>query len=308
MADEPNQQNSPPKKPAKPQADGKKFFYDGLFYLDHSFLDSPPIIEPTQMKLPFVDQTMQLKLPIVPDGLLSIEDLYKSIDIKTPAKDIIAAEQIAAQYSRDLTAALTKPQLQIAELVDAYQREADAALKVDRLWTAYADKLQNPDPFGIYISVGSDKTYVMLENWAKESAQLYNRIADELRREREQLQRMCQQFKQAPRISEIDGLVETYRGVATHADKVHKRLKVVEQMTAQPGQISFGWIDETVADLAFDHAEVDEDLTCIGKIQQSELDGATGLILRTHRRLQLLSRELRRIERELGAIFDRLMH
>lgn len=131
------------------------------------------------------------------------------------------------------------------------------------------------------------------------------RIAEELRRERQVLFDMFEQVKRSTQFRDLDALLYEWDLVKEQAEKVHKRLCLIEKLTISGA--SDALIDSQVAELRIDHCRLDDALTQIGEIPVSELSGASDTVLKTWRRLRLFSRKLKWIDEELKKLFSHLL-
>lgn len=131
------------------------------------------------------------------------------------------------------------------------------------------------------------------------------RIAEELRRERQILFDMFEQVKRSTQFRDLDALLYEWDLAKEKAEKVHKRLCLIEKLTTSG--TSDALIDSQVAELRIDHCRLDDALTQIGEIPVTELNGASETVLKTWRRLRLFSRKLKWIDDELKKLFSHLL-
>lgn len=250
-----------------------------------------------QFKTSIADEVKQLKIPFVSNDLISLK-------IESPFEKIIDAEKIATSHLKELFEAWTVQDQAIKRIVAADESVVKSLKQTNGLWSQFNENSQKQLTFYFKTSKATEKQIFELSSWAETYGKLYFRIAQELKRQREQLEALLSQFKSSiSNISEKELLLELYRCVCLKSEEVHNRLCFLEKATALNFNCEDEWLIETISELRLDHMRMDDALSKIGEVTLLELGQDKGCIslfhLNTMRRLKIFQEELERIDKEL---------
>lgn len=225
---------------------------------------------------------------------------YPFLEVPKLPRLLVEALELQQQANKDIKALMSSydvANLQLKNILDQYQaynRSLEAAMRCwsecEELIPLQIQTVKNP-----------------FDDWSQQYTQLYTRILHEVKRERKTVEQLFEQYKVCQRVKEADRLVSELDIVVMECDRLHKRLCSIERMTSRETVSSEEWALETIAQLRQEHSIVDDALEMIKEIPLTELDGSTPFVVRTWRRLRLLSEKLNRIDKELVRIFDILL-
>lgn len=225
---------------------------------------------------------------------------YQFFEVPKLPRLLVEALELQQKANKDIKALMSSydaTNLQLKSVLDQYQaynRSLEAAMRCwsecEELIPLQIQTVKNP-----------------FDDWSQQYTQLYTRILHEVKRERKTVEQIFEQYKICQKVKEADRVVCELDIVVMECDRLHKRLCFIERMTSQETVSSEEWALETIAQLRQEHSIVDDALEMIKEIPLTELDGSTPFVVRTWKRLRLLSEKLKRIDKELVRIFDILL-
>lgn len=244
----------------------------------------------------------------VPDGLLNISALAaKNSDlmISPILKHYMAHENAVIAQIKKLSVNYPKPNETVMKVIEQQSKLLEALSKANMMWK----DLQSPVVIDGMITV--PKVFVpqlnmptAVANWAREYTSMYLRIAEELQRERETLEAMFKAVKSSPAYEDLELLLSELKSVSELSKKVHHRLCLIEKLSSNREFLVTSFIDEMTAELRLDHGRLDDALVMIGETPVRELVGATTQASRTWYRLKLIAKRLKRIDGDIGSLFQ----
>lgn len=246
----------------------------------------------------------------VPDALINHDFLKLQYDLVVPPAltAYMQHENALMKQIKAMSKNYPKPNEALVEAMQKSAKFYEAVAKANKMWldiqrpTVIDGLFTVPNIWVAHLNIRSE-----FAEQSKQYTSMYLRIAEELRREREELNAMFDAVKSTPAGIELERLMSEFSAVCKLSDGVHKRLCDIEIFTSSRDLFSVGFVDEFVADLRLDHGRMDDALKMIGEIPASMIFEETPFVARTWFRLRGITKRLRSIDRKIEWLFRKIL-